>query len=109
MIQQIGNGITSIARAVSHILLQGALAYDNSKIDRSHTAFVLRMERTVFQLSMAKVSLVYLEELIHSKPMSEDLEVFHSERYDLRKTDDRREALRLVIGLYRYISAEGMG
>lgn len=91
---------------MSQILLQGALTYGHTVTKTNHTAFVLHMDRTVLQLSMARVSPTYIEELTHGKPLDEPLELFHSETYDLCKRDRRREALRLVIGLYRYMGAE---
>lgn len=58
------------------------------------------------QLIVARISPVYMEELTHGIPLSEHLEVFHSESYDLCKQDRRREALRLVIGLLRYLATK---
>ncbi|KAJ9312683.1 hypothetical protein DTO271D3_7074 [Paecilomyces variotii] len=102
------NDTSYLARLVSQVLLQGVLAYeDNMAVMDNHTAFVLRMERTVLKLTMARVSPTYMEELTHGKPLSGTFEVFHSEPYDLCKREGRGEALRLIIGLYRYINAKG--
>ncbi|KAJ9264257.1 hypothetical protein DTO195F2_2417 [Paecilomyces variotii] len=100
------NDTSYLARLVSQVLLQGVLAYEHNMAKTDHTAFVLRMERTVLKLTMARISPTYMEELTHGKPLSGTLEVFHSEPYDLCKRERRREALRLIIGLYRYISAK---
>ncbi|KAJ9394871.1 hypothetical protein DTO282F9_8175 [Paecilomyces variotii] len=100
------NDTSYLARLVSQVLLQGVLAYeDNMAVMDDHTAFVLRMERTVLKLTMARISPTYMEELTHGKPLSETFEVFHSQPYDLCKREGRREALRLIIGLYRYTNA----
>jgi hypothetical protein len=97
---------TNIAHEVSQILLQGILAYDQNPAVDSHTAFVLRMDRTILQLSMATTPRIYMEELCQGKPLSENLELFHSELYDLRECDRRKEALRLIIGLLRLLETK---
>jgi hypothetical protein len=102
------NDHTSIAsHEVPQILVQTILAYEQNPTLDTHKVFVLRVDRTVLQLSMAVISRTNMEDLYQGKPLRESLRLCCSERYDLREYDQRREVLRVLIGLLRYLDAEG--
>lgn len=102
------NDHTSIAsHEVPQILVQAILAHEQNPTLDTHEVFVLRMDRIALQLSMAVISRTYMEDLYQGKPLHESLRVCCSERYDLRECDQRREVLRVLIGLFRYLDAEG--
>ncbi|KAI9726720.1 MAG: hypothetical protein M1834_008655 [Cirrosporium novae-zelandiae] len=93
---------------VSQILLQGFLAYDQDPTLKSYTAFVLRMSGTILQFNVAVIPRIYIEELCEGRPLSENLRLSCSESYDLQECDRRREALKVLIGLCKFLSVESV-
>lgn len=72
----------------------------------AHTAFALRINRFNLQLSSAVISRDYINNLSLGKPLTEGLTLLRSVAYDLQEHEQRRETLRLLIGLLRYLDAE---
>jgi hypothetical protein len=98
---------TSIAtQEVPQILVQGILAYDKNPSLDSHTGFVVSLDKTALHVSMAAMSRAYMENLGKGNPSSERLQFRRSQPYDLLEPDGRREALRLLVGLFRYLDQE---
>lgn len=93
-----------MANEVAQMLVQGVLAFDQNQSILEHTTFVLSINKTVLQLSRAVISRSYMTELCQDKPLTESFQIVHSEVYDLREPDRRREALRLIIALFRLSS-----
>lgn len=98
------NHASITAHEALQTLVQGILAYDQNPSLDIYTAIVLRIDRTILQLSMAAISRIYLEELYQGRPLSEGLRISRSELYDLQECDRRREALRLIIGLFKFLN-----
>jgi hypothetical protein len=90
---------------IPQILVQAVLAYEKNPSLDNHTAFAVRVNGTVLQLSMAVIHHTYMEELYQGKPLNEGLTLFRSESYDLREPDRRREVVRIFIGLIRRLYA----
>lgn len=90
---------------VPQILVQGILAYDRDPTLESHTAFVLRIDGSILQVSMAVISHTYMNELCHGRPFSEGFRLCRSVPYDFLERDGRREALRLFTRLFRLLEA----
>jgi hypothetical protein len=98
--------ISATAHEISQILVQGILANNHNPTLDGHSAFVVRMDRTVLRLTRAFIPRGYIEELYQGRPIREGLQLSHSEMYDLQEPDRRREALRLLIGLFRFLDIE---
>lgn len=95
---------TSIAvYEVPQIIVQGILAYNRDPTLQSHTAYVLRIDGSVLQVSTAVISRTYMNELCRGRPFSEGLRLCCSVPYDFLERDGRREALRLPNGLLRLL------
>ncbi|PYI03973.1 hypothetical protein BO78DRAFT_409403 [Aspergillus sclerotiicarbonarius CBS 121057] len=97
------DGDHNIACEVSHILLQGALAHGS---DQTHRAFVICMDGVNLQITMANLYSDYMSTLVHGKYPDRCLDLFHSEWYDLCKSDRRKEALRAIVGLARLLDTQ---
>ena len=91
------------AHEIAAILLQGILAYDQDPTLESYTGFVWHMDGTALQLSRATIPRAYFEELFQGKPLTEGLHVLRSELFDLRECAQRRDALRLIIGFFKFL------
>ena len=85
--------------------MQGILAYNQNPDLESHTGFVVSVDRTVLHISMAAMSRIYIEKLCQGNSSIEHLQFCRSELYDLVECDGRREALRLIMGLFRFHDA----
>lgn len=107
--QQCKNGSDPARRPVtdvSKLLLLLVLAYQRYPIRKSYTSFVIDIHGTVLRVAMARVSNAYMANLWNAD-LSDETERFHlyrSEAFDLREQHGRREALRLIIGMLRYLS-----
>jgi len=91
-----------ICYEVPQVLIQALLAFQKNPALDVCRAFVLRLERTKLQLSAASISRVYIDTLSQGKHLSDQFAVLSSKAYDLREPE---EALRLHIGLLRYLDA----
>lgn len=100
------HGDTSIiSREVPQILAQALLAFQKNPILNVHRGFVLRMEGTKLQLSSASIPCRYIRNISQDDPPHDELALLRSVAYDLREPEQRREALRILIGLLRRIDA----
>lgn len=100
---------TSVAvHEVPQIVVQAILAYNRDPTRESYPAFVLRVDRTILQVSMSALSRTYVEELCRGKPLSGSLRLCRSVRYDMLERDERREALRLLVGLVRFLDTSNI-
>jgi len=94
-----------IRHEVPQVLIQALLAFQKNPALDVCKAFVLRMEGTKLQLSAASISRAYIDTLSQGKHLRDGFTVRSSKAYDLREPEERREALRLLIGLLRYLDA----
>lgn len=94
-----------ISHEITQFLIQAILMFQKNPTLETHTAFALRIEGIKLQFSSAVISQTYIHSLSHGNPLIEDLTFFHSVTYDLRESDQRREILRLIIGLLRCLDA----
>lgn len=84
-----------------YLLIQIILKYEREPALDSYTAFVLIMKETTVQVVKATCSNAYIQDLISSKVPEDPLELWFSVPYDLLEQGDRKEFLRLHIGLVR--------
>ena len=70
----------------------------------SYEAFVLRMSDNMLQLQETVITSAYLEELYRGKSSGGTLQVSCSDTFDLRERDQRREALRVILGLFGFLA-----
>ena len=68
---------------------------------KTYQPFALRLNGTKLQLSSALISQKYIQNLSHNIPLIEELTIRSSVVYDLGEPQDRREILRLLVGLLR--------
>jgi hypothetical protein len=94
-----------IYHEVPQVLIQAFLAFQKNPALDIHRAFALRMEGTKLQLSAASISRTYIDTLSQGKHLSDGFTLLSSKAYDLREPEERREAVRLLIGLLRYLGA----
>ncbi|RAL00011.1 uncharacterized protein BO80DRAFT_465724 [Aspergillus ibericus CBS 121593] len=99
----IRDGDHNIAREVSHLLLQGALANASNQTRR---AFVICMAGVNLQITMAKFHFDYMDALVHGKNPDRCLDLLHSEWYNLCNRERRKEALRAIVGLARLLDTQ---
>lgn len=92
-----------ISHEVPQVLIQAVLAFRKNPALDVHTAFVVRMEGTKLQLSAASISRAYIHSLSRGEPLSKGFTLLCSGAYDLRDPEQRREILRILIGLLRHL------
>ncbi|RDK40205.1 hypothetical protein M752DRAFT_303751 [Aspergillus phoenicis ATCC 13157] len=90
---------------VAQLLLQKAGAHQRNQ---SRRAFVIFMDSTNFQLTMADPHRDYLDALLHGERPHQNLDLYHSEFYNLCNRRRRKEALRVMLGLIRLLGADGL-
>jgi hypothetical protein len=95
-----------VIREVPHALVQGILAYNQDPNPESYTGFVVTINGTVLRISRAFMSHNYMESLCKGGHLSESLQFNRSKSYDLLERDQRREVLRLLVGLFRFLDAK---
>ena len=93
-----------LANEVAQSLVQGYVAHSLDPTRNSYEAFVLRMSDNMLQLQETAMSSTYLQELCRGKSSAKKLQVSCSDTYDLRECDQRREALRLILGLFSFLA-----
>lgn len=89
---------------VLQILLQAITAYCRNTHLGRYTGFVVTMDRTVVHFSKATMSPVYMQALYQARPLPEKMQFYQSRAYELLQPGDRREFMRLAIGLVRYLT-----
>ena len=57
-------------------------------------------------MNRAVISHSYMENLCRGTPLSESLELYHTESYGLLECDARREILRFIISLFRFLNVK---
>lgn len=75
----------------------------------SHQPFALRVNGTKLQLSSAVISQSYIQDLSRGNIPLDEFSLLQSVTYDLRDNGERRELLRLLIGLLRRIDSTNSG
>ena len=91
---------------VPKLLLQLVVAYQKYPSRKSYTAFVMSCHGVSLRIAMARVSNAYMMN-IWNADLSDETRRFHlflSDNFVLRRQDGRREALRLIMGILRYLS-----
>lgn len=61
------------------------------------------MEGPFFYVSQLKVSKKYISSLFECRTVSDDLPLYRSRKLDIIDCDDRREIVRMLIGVLRYL------
>jgi len=84
------------------------MAHSLDPTRNSYEAFVLRMSDNTLQLQETAISSTYLQELCGGKSSIEKLQVSCSDTYDLRECNQRREALRVILGLFGFLAFRKM-
>lgn len=84
--------------------MQAVSAYNDNPTLDDYTGFVITMDGSILHLSKAVMSNTYVKDICNGRPSSENLKYYRSEPYDLLDQGGRREFLRAIIGLYRYLN-----
>ncbi|GKZ32837.1 hypothetical protein AbraIFM66950_002470 [Aspergillus brasiliensis] len=90
---------------VAQLLLQKAVAY---QLKQSRRAYVIFMDGTNLQITMADPDREYLDALFHGHRPDSVLHLYHSEFFNLCNRRRRKEALRVILGLIRRLDADGL-
>lgn len=100
-----GPGLGRIARhIVPQALLQAILAYNQNPHLDHYSGFVVSADQAVLQVSRVVASRTYMKNLCEGKPSrGGDLVLYHSNPMDLLEQDGRRQFLRLIMGLLRFL------
>ena len=62
------------------------------------------MDQTVIRVGKAVVSQSYLKSLCTKKPITENLLYYRSAPFELLECEDRREFMRIMFGVLRYLA-----
>lgn len=89
-----------------YLLFQAILKFERNPTLESHSAFVVSMKGTMLQLNKGVVSQNYLEDLICYKVPSDSLSLLRSGPYDLLEQDDRRDFVRVFLGLMQNLRTQ---
>jgi hypothetical protein len=100
-----GDTIAEIARYVApQILAQALITYDHNPDFKQYTGFVISMHQTVMHVSRASMSRDYMKSLWEDQSVNENMQLYRSRAFELLDEEDRREFMRFIIGLYRYLA-----
>lgn len=89
---------------VPQLLIQAVTAYNDNPARDTYTGFVITMDGSILHLSKAIMSGGYMKDICEGRLPSENLKYYRPGPCDLLDQDGRREILRNVIGLYRYLN-----
>ncbi|OQV10638.1 hypothetical protein CLAIMM_14605 [Cladophialophora immunda] len=92
------------ADEVAQALMQGYVAHSLDPTRDSYDAFVLRLSDNLLQLQETIIPSDYLTELYSGKS-NRTLRVSYSDDFDLQERYDRREALRVILGLFGFLAS----
>ncbi|ODM21654.1 hypothetical protein SI65_02498 [Aspergillus cristatus] len=97
-------GCLGIAHEVApYLLFQAFFQYEQNPTLDDYNAFVVSMKGTTIQFVRASCSNSYLRDLVERKAPGSPLGVCFSEHYDLLEQKDRKEFVRIFIGLICYL------
>ena len=68
-----------------------------------YNTFVVSMKGTIIQFVRASCSNSYLQDLAYRKGPGSLLELYFSDPYDLLEQEDRKEFVRIFVGLVNYL------
>lgn len=95
---------------IPQALLQIVLAYSNNQLLDSYTGYVLTMDRTVVRVGKVVVPQAYLRDLSTGQPTADQMLFYRSKSFQLLEREDRREFLRTIHGVLRYLAqCEALG
>lgn len=89
---------------VPQTLLQGILAYSHNPQLKEYTGIVINLDKTCIRVSKAMMSPSYMKCVCENRSIDGDMILHRSKSYQLLDRADRREFIRLVIGIFRYIA-----
>ncbi|PGH18984.1 hypothetical protein AJ79_00017 [Helicocarpus griseus UAMH5409] len=96
---------TTIARyEVPQCLIQAVRAYSRNPYLNAYTAFVVVLNGTRAHVSRATFSRAYIHGLYEAYSVNEEMQLSRSESFELLDQDGRREFMRLLIGVLRYVA-----
>lgn len=72
---------------------------------KAYQPFALRVNGTKIQVSSALIPPTYIQGLSHNGAHIGELTLLQSVAYDMRNREERREILRLLVGLLRRLDA----
>ena len=82
-----------------YLLIQMALAFEwNPDLD-NYTTFVVSMRGSTFQFIRSTCPALYIKDILSSRAPRAPLELYFSGPYDLMEQEDRKEFLRIYLGL----------
>ena len=84
-------------------LILAAIAYSRNPRLEHYDGFVICMEGPFFYVSQLKASKKYMSSLFECRIVSDDLPLYRSRKLDILDCDDRREIVRMLIGVLRYL------
>jgi hypothetical protein len=85
-------------------LLPAAITYASSQDLDYYDAFVMFLDATSLHLSRLRASKRYMQDLFNRKHPNEDVLFQRSKSYDFLNGNSRKEIVRLIMGLFRYLS-----
>lgn len=91
---------------VPQLLIQAVFAYLQNPGLEKYTGFVVSLDRTVVHVAKGVMTEKYLKSLCSGQALNGDLEFYRSEAFDLLERDGRREFLRVLVGMLKYLAEE---
>ena len=104
---QYGKGLEGPSTAVEevpYLIFQAILFYEQNSTLDNYAAFVGCMNGTTFQFAKGVFSHSYLHDLINHQVPSDSLKIYRSQPYELLEQEDRKEFVKIYIGLFQCIS-----
>lgn len=84
-------------------MLLAVIAFANNSGLDYYDGFVILLNGTSLHISRAMVSREYLQNLFEHKVIENDMPFHISESFDLLDTCGRRESVRFIMGIFRYL------
>lgn len=85
------------------VLLLAAPAYSHNPALGYHDRFVVCLEGPCFYVSRLRTPRGYMASLFEEQGIAEDLPLYRSQKFDVFDCNGRREIVRMLIGVLRYL------
>lgn len=89
------------------VLLLAAIAYSRNLRLEHYNEFVVCLEGTFLYVSRLEASQKYMSDLFEHKLVSDDLPLYRSRKFNIFDRGERREIVRILIGVLRCLDGHG--
>ena len=88
---------------IPQCLLQAILAYSRKPDLQQYTTFALCLHQTRIRVVKATISQTYLRNFFENAEITETMQLYRSKSFDILEREDRKDFLRLMMSVLRYI------